>query len=138
VYERRDSERIRFARIATTILWKEEIFDRLRPNDVEKPAHFYLQRVINEHLAGRVSPGLLWDPHGIDLHLRVIPHNLIGALWLQLATAVEADSHYRQCPGCERWFRVAPGTKRSDSIVCSPTCRTRMYRSRLWHRRQRH
>lgn len=96
------------------------------PGEVLTPVKFYLQDVINAHQAGRVSPQMFWSPGENALRERVVPHNLLGALWLQLALAIDGERQYRRCLQCGQWFEV----ERSDRRFCSNTCRWRTFRDR--------
>ena len=108
----------------------DNVLDSFVEGDLVKPALHYVQSVINKQLQGRASPGLLWDTDRERLGLYIIPDSLIGALWLQLARAVERDSQFRRCAECGIWFELAPGTARSDKLYCSTPCRTKAYRRR--------
>lgn len=62
--------------------------------------------------------------------LRIEPKDLLAAMWLELALAVEGNSNYRPCDVCPTWFEVAPGSGREDKTYCSDACRMRAYRKR--------
>jgi hypothetical protein len=113
--------------IATPDVYSELIGDRLKFPDIEMPAWYQLQRVIDRKLKQlRPAPQLLWDNGQLRLFVR--PQSLIGAMWLQLALAVEGDRKYRTCVGCGRWFEIGGGQKRADSETCNATCRKRRQR----------
>jgi hypothetical protein len=95
-----------------------------------KPALHYVQSKINRHLEHRTAARLLWDAKRARLELYTSPVDLIGAVWLQFARAVERDSRFRQCAECGIWFELAPGTARADKLYCSTPCRTKAYRKR--------
>ena len=95
-----------------------------------KPALHYVQSTINQHLENRTGARLLWDAKRARLDLYTSPVDLIGAVWLQFARAVERDSQFRQCAECGIWFELAPGTARADKLYCSTPCRTKAYRKR--------
>ena len=107
-----------------------ERFNRFRPRDVIEPALCYVQQVVNNRLKGRISPRMLWTEDGSRLCLFFVPGSLAGALWLQLARAIENDSDFRTCDECRIWFEVAPGRGRTDKTYCSDACRNRAYRRR--------
>jgi hypothetical protein len=121
--------RVERAWIASTQLGNG-VLDRFVRGDLVKPALHYVQSTINAKLEGRASPRLLWDAKRERLGLYMVPDGLIGALWLQLAKAVERDSKFRQCAECGIWFELAPGTARADKLYCSTPCRTKAYRKR--------
>jgi hypothetical protein len=106
------------------------ILERFVPGDLVQPALFFVQRLVNQRLRTRVSPRLLWDEQETQLRLHLVPEGLVGALWLQFASAIEKDSEFRRCAECDIWFELAPGTARSDKLYCSNACRTKAYRRR--------
>jgi hypothetical protein len=114
-----------------------ELLELFAPPDVSRPALFYIQRVVNDHLRGRVSPRLLWSRREGRPLLHLRPDNLIGALWLQFAQAIDGTKTYRQCPSCGIWFELSPelGVRR-HRVYCSNACRTRAYRNRPRRRPQ--
>lgn len=103
------------------------------PGDVKGPTLWHIQRVINDHLSGRVSPRLLWNRDEERPRLRFRPASLIGVLWLQFAQAVDGGKTYRQCESCGKWFELSPDVARKHRIYCSDACRTRAYRKRVEH-----
>ena len=66
----------------------------------------------------------------VPLSLKVVPSNLLTALWLQLGAAMEGDGRYQRCPQCQHWFQVPAKAKRASTTYCSPRCRIRAYRER--------
>ena len=108
----------------------DDVLGRFVRGDLVKPALHYVQSKINEKLEGRASPRLLWDAKRERLGLYIVPAGLIGALWLQLARAVERDSRFRRCAECGIWFELSPGTARADKLYCSTACRIKAYRKR--------
>ena len=58
--------------------------------------------------------------------------NLIGALWLQLARAIDASQELRRCIMCPNWFEIGSlqGTSRRDKLFCSDRCRKKASRLR--------
>ncbi len=118
-----------YEKIATRNVYSD-ILEAFPPGDLIKPALYLVQRWVNRHLEGNVSPLMLWDKHRLRLQLYVVPHNLLGALWLQLARAIEGDKMYRQCGACMKWFELSPDTARTNRKFCSNACRSRDYRER--------
>jgi hypothetical protein len=108
----------------------DDVLGRFIPGDLIKPAFHRVQTHVNEQLRHRASPRLLWDPQRERLGLYIVPEGLIGALWVQLARAIERDSRFRRCGECGTWFELAPDTARSDKRYCSTPCRTKAYRRR--------
>jgi hypothetical protein len=122
-------DRVELAWIASSLL-DDDVLGRFVRGDLVKPALHYVQGKINAKLEGRASPRLLWEADRDRLGLYIVPDGLIGALWLQLARAVERDSRFRQCAECGIWFELARGTARADKLYCSTPCRTKAYRKR--------
>jgi len=121
----------RFALIAGANT-RPDILAHLRSGDLIAPAFWYLQGVINEKLEKHSVTGrLLWDAtdrEGKQLTVRLVPKNLIGALWLQFAKALDGRD-YRQCENCKLWFEVGGSrAARSDKKFCSPTCKAAFHR----------
>lgn len=103
---------------------------QFEPGDLVRPTLSHIQYSINEHLKNSASPKLLWHENETRLGLFVVPHGLLGALWLQLAEAVNRNAEYRECSVCGKWFEIAPGMGRSDKQFCSAYCRTKAFRQR--------
>jgi hypothetical protein len=106
------------------------MMERFRPGDLIQPALYRVQHVINAHLKGRVSFQLLWENQRTQLGLYVVPHGLIGALWLQFSRAIDGNKEYRRCRECKTWFEVAPDTARTNKRFCTDACRFKAYRKR--------
>ncbi len=98
--------------------------------DLIRPALTHVQYVINKHLKDCASPKLLWEQQQTRLGVYVVPHSLIGAMWLQFAEAVERNSKFRECTVCGKWFEIASGAGRADKQFCSAYCRTKAHRER--------
>ncbi|MCZ6708553.1 MAG: hypothetical protein O7A71_11475 [Chloroflexi bacterium] len=87
-----------------------------------------LREVLDLHL--RTSTWAGFGRYGGDGRLRIRPRHLAGAMWLQIARAVDEDREYRSCAGnCGRWLVIAPGASRRQKLTCSDACRSR--RSRM-------
>ncbi len=107
--------------------------DRLRKfsrGEVLGPARDCVQDFVNLSLKARVSPRLEESAPATRPQIRLVPHGLIGALWLQLAQSIDGDRDYRRCSECLTWFEIAPGSGREDKRYCSNACRMRAYRKR--------
>lgn len=87
---------------------------------------------VNARLEKHCSPRMVYFEEIDDLSLVMAPKNLLGALWLQLARAVDEKTTFRRCPapGCGQWFVVKPDRARSDKLFCSGACRARWFRDR--------
>jgi hypothetical protein len=97
---------------------------------LRRAALFYVQGQANDRLKEHTAARLLFDPDSDQERVHVLPRNLLGALWLQLARAVEGDKEYRRCEECQRWFEVSPEGMRPESKYCGTACRMRAYRRR--------
>jgi hypothetical protein len=107
--------------------------DGLREDEVDAEA---LRLVINHELSrhGTVA-AMLWRrkpgerPGSLGLHHRA--HNLLGAMWLQLADAITEGKNFRRCQVCTRSFEVggADGA-RTSKRYCRPACQQRAFRVR--------
>jgi hypothetical protein len=99
--------------------------------DIIRPAKYLVQRWVNQNLAERAAPRLLWDRHKTSIDLYIVPKSLLGALWFQLAHSIDARVDYRQCDFCKRWFEVSPDVARTNRRYCADRCRSRSYRRRI-------
>lgn len=106
-----------------------DLLQTFRPGDLIGPAWHQLQYMVNEKLDGNVSGRLLWDSSHTRLGLYQVPKDLISALWLQFARAIDGDREYVQCEECRNWFEVSsPDGGRKDKRFCSTACRARFWR----------
>jgi hypothetical protein len=102
-------------------------------DDPAPPAGFHVQRWINEELRGRVSPRLLWNPEQQRRVIRIVPNNLLGAMWLQFARAIAGEVHYRPCKVCGRWLTISSDEYgyRTNRAFCSAACRQKDQRGKV-------
>ena len=75
--------------------------------------------------------------------LQTVPANLLGAMWLQFAVALDEGKQFRKCRArdCPTvWFEVSTGPLgvREDSDFCSARCRHTAYRDRKNLAKQMH
>jgi hypothetical protein len=115
-----------------------ELFRRFTPGDISLPAQYALQRIVNGKLEEHASTAkLLWDwgRRNPDLRFQVVPMSLIGAVWLQLALAVDGDKNYRRCESCRKWFELSTDI-RGDAKFCKQACRFKAYRGRQQRARE--
>jgi hypothetical protein len=103
---------------------------RFEKGDLIQPALYHLQGIVNDRLKAETASRLLWDADSRDLVLRMVPKNLLGAIWFQFAEMVSKKQGLKQCEQCGKWFRVAAGIGRTDKKYCSQRCRTQWYRHR--------
>jgi hypothetical protein len=111
----------------------QPVLDLLKPDDVFTPAMFLVQRWVNSHLEGHVSPCLLYDLRLKSQVLRIVPSDLLGAMWLQLAEAIAGHKEFRACKSCGKWIEISHlqadnRTRRRE--FCSDACKLRDYRQR--------
>ena len=62
--------------------------------------------------------------------LHVSASNLIGALWFQLARAIDGDVRTSRCVECEKWIEISLTAFRTNRLYCSNGCRSKAYRKR--------
>jgi hypothetical protein len=95
-----------------------------------------LQDKINSYLSNACRQVLLSDAHSFSFQIKLIPRDLLGFMWVQLAEAVAGGRRFRQCGSCFRWMEIAPGEGRPEKHYCSDACRMRAYRKRKAKRDQ--
>lgn len=103
---------------------------RTSPRRIVQNALFGLTTTaLREHT---VSPKLASNgsPLGSGLQLAFEVNSLIGAMWVQLALAVDGNRTYKQCPICGEWWDATDA--RPHKTVCSDRCRAK--RSYLAHK----
>ena len=64
------------------------------------------------------------------LCLYLEPVNLLAAMWVQFAGAIEGATSFGPCKECSAWINTDPRSNRPDKIYCSDACRMRSYRKR--------
>jgi len=80
------------------------------------------------HYTNRLA-GTSLVPDGWGARLVIIPRNLLGAAWLEMAQdlVTNEDSRFSECPECRRWYR----STRDDQTTCGrSSCRVRLYGKR--------
>lgn len=97
-----------------------------------------VQRAVNAKLSAETGARLLWVADEGHLALRLRPDSLLGALWLQLAQAIDGNARYRSCRVCSAWFELHPDRARTDRAYCSDACRFKAYRGRQARAKQLH
>lgn len=93
-----------------------------------------IQRQTDAHLRQHVDSRLLFRENQPRLQLRLQPLNLLGALWLQFALAVDLLKRFVKCAECGAPFEVSRGRrtgKRPDAKFYSARCRVGHYRGRI-------
>jgi hypothetical protein len=76
------------------------------PNLLAAARHLLWAEFINPRLRKHVS--LVGVLQRNRTHLRAVPQNLLGALWLALARAVDENRRYRPCAyrNCQKWIEI--------------------------------
>ena len=70
-----------------------------------------IQRQTDAHLRRHVDSRLLFRENQPRLQLRLQPVNLLGALWLQFALAVDLLKRFVKCTECDAPFEVSRGLR---------------------------
>lgn len=107
-----------------------EVLSRFRRGDVVKPAWYFLQQIVKNCMKNTLSFEPLWDENQLGLY--AVPHNLIGALWLQFGYAVVGKKDYPRCRQCQNWYE----SSRMNKHYCSRACRFKSYRQRQQRARE--
>jgi hypothetical protein len=104
------------------------------------PAIFFIRHMLNSEMRDTKAsiPRMFWSPTESTLKLRYVPHNLLGAMYLQFAMALNVKSEFRECAVCRKPFRLSPGVNRANRLTCSETCKTYRYRGRIEKARELH
>lgn len=82
-------------------------------------AYFRSQEYRRSRKLGALGSVQLQPDAAGDVHLRVVPHNLLQALQLQLGQVLAGERNFRPCLFCGGYFECGPGAKRGDSKYCS-------------------
>lgn len=101
----------------------------MRHGDLHVPARYFLHLMVNKRLIEHTSTRLLLNERGVS-ELHIVPHNLLGALWLQLASAASGNKEFKGCPECAKFYEISPETARKSRRYCSNACRFKAYRGR--------
>jgi hypothetical protein len=117
-----------------------------KDGDLVGPARIFLQSALDRAFTGKgqphhqaaVSPRMLWLVREARPELTYMPQSLLGAMYLQLARAVDGKWNYQRCPVCGRFFQLMPKVNRANRVTCSSTCRTYQYHHRIERARQLH
>jgi hypothetical protein len=89
---------------------------------------------ISNHLVSKV----LFAGNTPRLQLTLVPRNLLGAMWLQFATAVHGFKTFPECLQCGAPFEISRDLtgKKKGAQFCSTRCRVSHYRNRVERARQ--
>jgi hypothetical protein len=85
-----------------------------------------LQHLLNERLAKHTVPEVLYLKE--QFVFRIFPKHLLGALWAQLARALEGDVQYQKCGyrNCGNWIEISRDSQHGHTQrarFCKPTHR---------------
>jgi len=86
----------------------------------------YISTKTEARLSELVRPILLIDDKKNGLVLNLVPGSLLGAIWLQFASAVAGNKRYADCEVCGQPFEVKKRVKKT----CSDRCRQALSRSK--------
>ena len=118
------------------------LLKQFTPGDLIAPAKSLVQDWTNQGMDGQVSPRLLQvlPPQETELKefhrlgMYIVPQSLIGALWLQLALAIDGNKEYRKCENgqCSELIEISldPSGRRVDRVFCSPRCKMQVQRDK--------
>jgi hypothetical protein len=98
---------------------------------ITRLALWVVQKQMNEQLGTHTGPSLLYEPRKDRLNLKIVPKNLMGAMWLQFARGIDGNKDYRQCLECGRWFEISLEANRPTRFFCKDACRSKFYRRRV-------
>jgi hypothetical protein len=102
------------------------------PDDILSPARWVINRLATVHL-GNLSVFLGWNERERRTVLRIMPVDLLSAMWLQFARAVTGEATYRRCKVCGTWMTVSKDDDgvRADREFCSGACKQKDHRTRV-------
>src|SRR5262245_35831065 len=156
-WRERTAEETTFARLqgitpphedAWVLLWRnaaDEITDMtvLDPN-THSAARLNPTRkqFVTHALASQINRRLEWfcaprfrsrSETDLNMQLRVVPLNLLGAIWWQFARLVNGEARYQPCEACGRLIELSTGDHgfRSDRRFCSKRCKFKGHRLRV-------
>ena len=86
-------------------------------------AHVVLESVTNSMLKDLTSVKVHRNEDGSYKH-DVVPHTLLGALWVQFMHELTGIVRYNFCPGCDEWFCVtrSAGGRTARARYCTDAC----------------
>jgi len=95
-------------------------------------ARLFLAHEINRKLDPYTFLRIEPEAKAGNLELRLVPSpkNLLGALWLGLARAVDGTRGYRRCRWCGTWFEISLEASRRSRLYCSEAHKQAAYYDR--------
>jgi hypothetical protein len=98
-------------------------------DDYVTPARMFLINRINWYLQHNAKVGLVFNSDFSQQQLRIIPDNLIYAIWYQFAKAVAAGPEIAVCEKCGEYY-VKKNKRGSEQKYCSNACKVKSHRQR--------
>ncbi len=111
----------------------EEAKQRLRKGRLLEVATTFVVDTVNQHMVGNgVAARLHLRPDGQDPDLYIVPRNLLGAMWLQLADAIDKKKEFRRCRMCNKPLEIStsPTGYRTNRRFCSDLCKVRHHQQK--------
>lgn|GEM_PF-1957170 len=108
-----------------------ELFKAWGGRDIRGPARQWLLEKVNNNLKAVASPQLRLDQKGNVLP-HIVPHNLLGAMWVQLYSALSGQRKFRPCIICKEWMDVTFNNKNKRvHDTCSQQARNEKRQQKL-------
>jgi hypothetical protein len=94
-------------------------------------AWFEVQEAVNKRVRENVTCQMIYSAEHGRARLQFVPTNLLGALWLQFARAVDGGREDRICANakCRRWIEPSENG-RSTRRYCNDACRRTAHEGR--------
>lgn len=108
---------------------RPELAPYVAEDDEIKRLRSFIQSSINRKLDQHAAPRLLYDPDQGTMGLRIVPKNLLGAMWLQFGEAIDSTRKFDRCKQCNSWFAISK-SERTNRLFCSDACKSKHYRKR--------
>ena len=108
--------------------WVSQVHQaRLALRDELEDAPRFINLQLRQHTAGAY-----FSMDGDDPKVHLVPKNLQGAIWLQIAQELSGFTEHRKCqaPGCEGWITIDPSKPGPKNRYCSPRCSKRAQRAK--------
>lgn len=119
--------------ITIPLIYDPRFKDWARDRNLVDPAKEYLVMIINKRIRGNVSPQLrMVEGRSSEIHLRAsqVPHNLLGAMWLQVFQDFAGMRRIRECPLCGKWFDAVNDPRQVYCRTRASGCRKKAARIR--------
>lgn len=113
------------SKLRESTLWLEKLPGLSDMKEREEAQGWLMTRIQGGLARHSVTPTIRPNglAFGVGLQLVFFVPNLAGAMWLQLAVAVDGDRKYKPCPVCSRRYDATHS--RSHKQVCSDKCRAK-------------